>query len=278
MLFDLKSGKRRRVVQVVFGFLAFIFFISFVGFGIGSGTSGGLFDAIGLGGDDTGSDGSVETQFQPGIDDAENKLEQDPKDPKALESLARYRYLSGQAQLEVDDNGAATITDAARDEWNLALDAFEKLEAVDPKDIDVQVTGQIICAYVPQTCFPLTGDPGPVDFEGAAKAAQLLVDQEPSPQALSQLAYLQLAAGEIDEGRQTADEAIAKASGSDRKNLEKQFDKLVEQATKLQAAQKKAEKAGATGGTTGGATGGGELQNPFGALGGDTGSTGLTAP
>ncbi len=53
MLFDLKSGKRRRVVQVVFGFLAFIFFISFVGFGIGSGVSGGMFDAIGLGGDDS---------------------------------------------------------------------------------------------------------------------------------------------------------------------------------------------------------------------------------
>jgi hypothetical protein len=52
MIFDLKSGKRRRVVQVVFGFLAFIFFISFVGFGIGSDVSGGIFDAIGLGGDE----------------------------------------------------------------------------------------------------------------------------------------------------------------------------------------------------------------------------------
>ena len=37
MLFDLQSGKRRRVVQVVFGVLALIFAISFVGFGIGSG-------------------------------------------------------------------------------------------------------------------------------------------------------------------------------------------------------------------------------------------------
>ena len=50
MIFDLKSGKRRRVVQVVFGVLAFIFFISFVGFGIGSGSAGGIFDALGIGG------------------------------------------------------------------------------------------------------------------------------------------------------------------------------------------------------------------------------------
>ena len=55
MIFDLKSGKRRRVVQIVFGFLAFVFFISFVGFGIGSDVSGGIFDAIGLGGNDTSS-------------------------------------------------------------------------------------------------------------------------------------------------------------------------------------------------------------------------------
>ena len=54
MLFDLKSGKRRRVVQIVFGGLAFLFFISFVGFGIGSDVTGGIFDAIGLGGSGSG--------------------------------------------------------------------------------------------------------------------------------------------------------------------------------------------------------------------------------
>ena len=268
MLFDLKSGKRRRVVQVVFGFLAFIFFISFVGFGIGSGASGGLFDAIGLGGDDTSQDASVETQFQPQIDQAEAKLEKDPKDAAALEDLARYNYLAGQAQLEVDDSGAATITDGTREDWNAALDAWEKYVATDPKQVDVQVAGQVICAYVPQTCFPLSGDPGTVDFDGAAKAAELVAEQEPSAQSLAQLAYLQLAGGHIEEGTKTADEAVAEASGSEAKDLEKQFDKLIKQATDLQKAQEKAQKAG----SEGGATGGSQLQNPFGALGSDSGS------
>lgn len=271
MLFDLKTGRRRRVVQVVFGFLAFIFFISFVGFGIGSGASGGLFDAIGLGGDDSGSSSSTASQFQPQIDDAEAKLEQDPKDPKALELLARYRYLSGQAQLSFDDSGAATITEETRSEWNLALDSFEKLEATNPKQVDVQVAGQVVCAYVPQTCFPLAGDPGVPDFPGAAKAEQLVVDEDANVQSLSQLAYFLLAGGKIDEGQQVSDEAIAKASGSDRKNLQKQFDKLIEEATKIQEAQKKADQAGAASG----ATGGGQLQNPFGGLGSDSGATGL---
>ena len=270
MLFDLKSGKRRRVVQVVFGFLAFIFLISFVGFGIGSGASGGLFDAIGLGGDDTSQDASAETQFQPQIDQAEAKLEKDPKDAAALEDLARYRYLAGQAQLELDDSGAATLTEGTRSDWSEALDAWEQFEATDPQKIDVQVAGQVICAYVPQTCFPLSGDPGPVDFDGAAKAAELVAEQEPSAQSLTQLAYLQLAGGHIEEGTKTADEAIAKASGSEAKSLQGQFDKLIKQATDIQKAQEKAQKAG----SEGGASGGSQLQNPFGALGSDS-STGV---
>ncbi len=78
MLFDLKSGKRRRVVQIVFGFLAFIFFISFVGFGIGSDVSGGIFDAIGLGGGDSSGD----PQYEQQIEDAEAALETDPNDAR----------------------------------------------------------------------------------------------------------------------------------------------------------------------------------------------------
>ena len=81
MLFDLKSGKRRRVVQVVFGFLAFIFFISFVGFGIGSDVSGGIFDAIGLGGgDNSGSD----PQYEQQIEDAETAIGGEPGERQRL--------------------------------------------------------------------------------------------------------------------------------------------------------------------------------------------------
>ena len=76
MLFDLQSGKRRRVVQVVFGALAFIFLISFVGFGIGSPGTGGIFDAIGLGGD---SASTGNPQFDQQIDDAEARVADEPQ-------------------------------------------------------------------------------------------------------------------------------------------------------------------------------------------------------
>src|SRR6187455_2056757 len=105
MLFDLKSGKRRRVVQVVFGFLAFIFFISFVGFGIGSDVTGGIFDAIGIGGGSNSND----PQYEEQIDDAEATLESDPDNQKALLDLVRYHYLSATSEgVETDPTTGQT--------------------------------------------------------------------------------------------------------------------------------------------------------------------------
>ena len=83
MIFDLKTGKRRRVVQVVFGFLAFIFFISFVGFGVGSDVTGGIFDALGIGGGSSSSD----PQYEQQIEDAQSAVDQNPKDGSAYGDL-----------------------------------------------------------------------------------------------------------------------------------------------------------------------------------------------
>lgn len=271
MLFDLKTGKRRRVIQVVFGFLAFIFFISFVGFGIGSDVSGGIFDAIGVGGGDSTS--STSSQYQQQIDDAEAKVTDDPKNEKALSELAYFRYLSGVQQLDIDEStGVATLSEEARSEWNLALDSWEELLALKPRRLDPQAAGVIVCAYVP--VLPQCQIQAPedaVDYGGAIETQRLIVKEDPSSQNLTSLAYFLLADGEIDEGREVADEAIAKSSGSNSKNLSKQFDKLVKQATQIQQAQKKAQQAG----DQGAASGDSQLQNPFGGLGTDTDATGL---
>ena len=69
MLFDLRSGARRRTVKVVYLGLALLMFVGFVGFSIGSsGLSGGIVDAItGNGTSGGGDDAAVErltTQVQ----------------------------------------------------------------------------------------------------------------------------------------------------------------------------------------------------------------------
>ena len=55
MLFDLRSGKRRRMVQIVYSLLAVSFLIGFVFFGVGTGGIGSISDLF-VGG---GSGGSV---------------------------------------------------------------------------------------------------------------------------------------------------------------------------------------------------------------------------
>lgn len=268
MLFDLKSGKRRRVVQIVFGFLAFIFFISFVGFGIGSDVSGGIFDAIGLGGNDTSQ--SASSSYQQQIDDAEKKLTTDPKDPKALTDLARYHYLAGQESLEFDEaTGIATLTEDARTQWNLALDSWEKLEKTGPQKVDQQVAGQMICAYVPPLpVCQVQAPPDVVNLQGAAETQLLLAEQDKGPGGYAQLAAFRFFDGDVKGGQEATAEALSRAEPNERKKLEKELAKLEDDARKYVESQKAAAKAGAP-------TGDPQLQNPFGGLGSDLGAGGL---
>lgn len=265
MIFDLKSGKRRRVVQIVFGFLAFIFFISFVGFGIGSDLSGGIIDAIGLGG--SGNNDDVSSQYESNIEDAEKKLQADPKDPNALTDLARYRYLSGQEKLSFDEEtGVATLTEEARGEWDQALDAWEAFTKTEPAKLDVQVASQMVCAYVPP--LPQCAVQAPLDqinLEGAAETQKLLAEEDKGPNGYAQLAAFLYFDGDIKGGDAAADEALARAESNERGRLGDEMAKLKKQAEKYVEQQKAAAKAGDTGGEP-------QLDNPFGGLGADSGA------
>jgi len=270
VIFDLKSGKRRTVVRVVFSILAFIFFISFVGFGIGSDVSGGLFDAIGIGGNSSSSD-DLESTYQAQIDEAEKKLDANPKDEKALTDLARYRYLTGVEHLDFNqETGISSLTEDARDQWDLALDSWEKLLKTDPKKLDPQVAGQMTCAYVPPLpqCQIDPASATDVDFAGAIKTQEAVTKLDPSAENYATLSYFLYSDGRLDEGKSAADKAIAETSGTQKKQFEKAFTQLAEQAEKQQKALKKAQKAGDTGGEP-------ELQNPFGSLGSGTGAGGI---
>ncbi len=114
MLFDLQSGKRRRVVQVVFGTMALLFGVSFLFFGIGSEASGGLADLFGFG---TNSQSTGNPQFDEQVEDAEDAVAADPKDEKALLELAQVRYQAGQFQLEADpETGQPVVTEGCEGE------------------------------------------------------------------------------------------------------------------------------------------------------------------
>lgn len=260
-------------MQVVFGGLALLFAVGFVGFGIGGEQSGGILDAVGLGGD--GGE-SVSSQYEQQIDDAEQRLDEDPRDPRALTELARYRFLSGQDQLSFDEEtGLATLTEETRGEWNAALDAWEQLLKTNPDQVDPQVAGQMICAYVPPLpqCQIQASAEG-LDLEGAAETQRLIAEEDRGPAGYFQLAQFLYFEGDFKGGDEAAQKALARAEPSEREDLQKDLDSLASQARKfVKQARQAAEGAG---GEAPGAPG---LQDPFGGLGaGGTGSGVTPAP
>jgi hypothetical protein len=257
MIFDLKSGKRRRVVQVVFGFLAFVFFVSFVGFGVGSGFSGGIFDAIGLGGDSN----TTSPQFSQQIDDANKTLETDPHNQEALLILVQNHYLSAtQGGVSTDpQTGQTSISEDAHNDLEQAVDAWSRYLKTDPKKPDVTTAANAAQAYVLLA-----------DAEGAATAQQIVADAQKSAAAYGQLAFYLYAGGKIKEGDAAADKAVAAADPSAREQIKKNLASLRKQAIKQQQAIEQQQQQG------GAQAGEQQLQDPFGALGG--GTSGGTAP
>jgi tetratricopeptide (TPR) repeat protein len=76
---DLFFQRLRRQAKWAFVFLALVFGVGFVAFGVGSDVPGGIADVLGGGG--AGSSG-------PSASEAREKLEENPRDPQALRDLA----------------------------------------------------------------------------------------------------------------------------------------------------------------------------------------------
>jgi hypothetical protein len=256
VLFDLRSGKRRRMVQIDFGSLAALFLLGFLGFGIGvGGGPGGIFDALGIG--NGGSSGSTTSAFDQQITNAENRAHKNPKDPAAQLNLARYQYLAGQSQLTADANGAPVVSDSARAHFVDAVNAWGKYLKLTDKP-DPIIAGQIAQGYAYLN-----------DATGAAKAQEIFAKSRPSQNSYGQLALYLYANGDISEGDAAAKKAVSLAPKATRKQLEKQLASLGKRAKKYKQAQAAAAKS--SGGTS---SGGQALQNPFGSLGPSSG-TGL---
>lgn len=212
MLFDLSSPGRKNIIRVVYGVLALLFVVGFVGFGIGGELGGGgIIDSItGSGGGDTAD------QFEQQVEDAEETLESDPTDTRALEELAYYRAQSGFAQLEVDETtGQPTgLTEESRSELEAAIDAWERYLDAEPKKPDPRTAGQILRAY------QFLNDAG-----GAADVQEVLVKDEPSFLNYGTLAYLRYLDLDVKAGDAAFDKAEAEAKPSDKAQL-KQLEKL----------------------------------------------------
>ena len=248
MLFDLKSGKRRRVVQVVFGFLAFIFFISFVGFGIGSDVTGGIFDAIGLGGGNSSGD----PQYEEQIEDAEAAIAANPDDADAYADLIAAYFGSAQSGITVDETTGQQI-----DQLRGPLRPPAGGRRVGPLPRD-QAEGDRRHHRRQRRAGVRVAQRRRGRRRGAGHRGR----RPANLGCLRQLALYLYAGGQFKQGDEAAEKAVAAADPAEREQTKKNLENLREQAIKYQEQLEQAQQQG------GQEPGEQQLNDPFGDLGG----------
>jgi hypothetical protein len=217
MLFDLRGRGRRRTVQAIYLTLAILMGGGLVLFGIGSGTiSGGLFDAIGLGG---GNSPNTSNPLERIEDQAERRVRTSPDDAAAWAALARARYqLAGQG--ENYDQARGTFTAKGRRQLSQAAQAWERHLALAGSRPDPAVARFMVQAY------------GPAGLNEPAKgvrAAEVVAEAQPSSQTYFQLAVYAYAAGQTRKGDLAGARAVQLAPADQRAAVKSQVDAAKQQ-------------------------------------------------
>jgi hypothetical protein len=229
MLFDLK-GKRKRAVQITYLGLAFLLAAGLIGAGIGSSTSGGLFDAI-TGGGGSGTS-SADKTIQKRIDAAQRRVQLNPKDESSYALIVRSHYQLATAhssqQGVFDTKGVAQLQQAAT-AWNQYVNAAKKP--------DPSLAILMIQAYGGLAQSKKSAQDQKPYLAGAADAAELVATARPSVNGYLQLVQYATLAGQTRKATLAGDQAVALAPKSQKKAVKQQLASIKAQAAQAQSAQ-----------------------------------------
>lgn len=267
MIFDIR-GRRKRVVQVIYGGLALLMGLGAVLFGIGGSANGGLADFFGFGTGDTSGSSNSEAQAQ--IDKAEEALQSNPNDERAMLLLVEGHFQAGTSALSTDEAGNRVPTDESITQFTDATEAWSDYLATDPAKPDADTASIVRQAY-PYVfgTTPLT-DAKPV-IDDAFATAQIVVKDQPGALSYLELATYAYLAGDTKAAEAAKKKALAEAPDDTTKDqIDQQLKAAAKQGEQLPAEIKKAEKASTPTQE--------ELQDPLGALGGSSALPGSAAP
>ena len=240
MLFDLGSGRKKRVVQVIYGMLALLFFVGFVGFGVGGEIgSGGIADIF------TGDSGDIEqSQFSEDADELEQQVQEQPRNKELLTQLISLRYSAGNALLTTDEaTGLPVVSEDAEQEYEKAANAWDQYLALNPQPVD---TGAATFAVKSFTVLAQNAgtdsNEADANWAAAADAQELLVKRRPTIGNYSNLAFYAYAALDFKRGDAASKKAAALAANPGaKKRIEQQLAAYREQA-KAYAAQRRRQE------------------------------------
>jgi hypothetical protein len=199
MLFDLRGGGRRRVVQGIYLTLAVLMGGGLVLFGIGGNTSGGLLDAFNGGG------GGGSNPFKNEVKAAQRRVTVQPTNPIAWAGLARVRFQSassGDGFERSADGSGGQYTATGRRELARAGQAWDRYLALNPKHPDDNLASLMLQAF------------GPVGLNQptrAAQAAEVITEVRPDTSSFFQLAVYAYQAGQTRKGDLAAGKAVSLA-------------------------------------------------------------------
>jgi len=222
MLFDLRGRGRRRTVQVIYLGLAILMGGGLVLFGIGSSSSGGLFDAFSS---NKGSGTNATEAVDKRIDAQLARVRANPKNADAFAQLAILRFQRAGVDGLAQDG---TYTEGGKRRLALAADAWEKHLALDPKQPNLRAANLMVQAYQ-----------GLDDLTKAVRAKQIVTAAEKNPTSnqFQQLAAIAYQAGETRVGDLAATRALDLAEPSERKALRTALDTFKSQVAAQQAQQ-----------------------------------------
>jgi tetratricopeptide (TPR) repeat protein len=226
MLFDLRSGGRRRTVKAVYLFLALLMFVGFVGFSIGSsGLQGGIVDAITGNGSKGGGDTAAVDRLTAQVNSASAKTRTTPSDPAAWAALAQARVRLAAVGDNFDPQ-SSDYTAAGKRQLTAAGAAWDKYLALNPPKLDERLARQMTQAFVSLG-----------KFDKATAAQEAVTEVDATEQTFSNLALLAYQAGQTRKGDLAAKKAVDLAPADKKKDLKAQLDSAKTQALQSQLQQ-----------------------------------------
>lgn len=261
MLFDLRGGRRGRVVKVVYAVLAVLMGLSLF-LVVGGLNIAELFNG-------NGTVGSAAEPYEEQAERIQVKLKKDPENPDFLLSLTRAQINAGNAQVQVESNEQRVITPDAVEAYQEADQSWsEYLKATDEPNPNLAqlVAPMMVSLAEIATSYPQFDQ----RIAAAVDAQKIAAEARPSVNSLSTLAYYTYFTGDLKAAEKARAESIKLAKvKSEREAIDKQLDEYKKNAATFVAAKEKAEKEQKAAGGTGGS---GSLENPFSpALGGGLG-------
>ncbi len=260
MLFDLRSGRRRSLVKVVYGILAVLMGASLF-LTVGPVNIGEIFS------NSSGSSTDAAEIYEEQAERLEAKLKKDPENPELLLSLTRADINAGNAGIQEEPNGERIISTEAVESYQKADQAWtEYVKATDEPSPNL---AQLVAPmYFQLAEVSRSYAEAETRLQAATDAQTIAAENRPNLNSLATLARYTFFTGDFQAAEKAGAEAKKKASSAAEREaideLLKESKKLATGFVKNAKAAEKAEKAGGKPSETlgnplsgGGLTGGG---------------------